>query len=244
MTTKSTELIEAEPFTTGKPDSILAGVWRQILKDLQIDNSMLYEKISMYADRLKQVPLKRRIQIRGNMRTDAFKENLTWYTFTKNLRALSADQITMVFDCQHIRRKSTHEFVVILNDDFATKKDSDDPDPNVPSPLSAFFAKVIHDLEVDYKMFELLLELYMRRTMMDQSAQSKNDLRAYVRKEFRSNKMSWNSLIKGLSFLCILDVKLKVTLHNSFGYNTEHKYHFMLGDIDSFKEERLNGNGI
>lgn len=244
MSTKSTELIEAEPFTTGKPDSILAGVWRQILRDQNVDNAMLFEKISMYTDRLTQVPVKRRAQIRGNMRTDAFKDNLTWYTFCKNLRALSIDKVTMTFDCKHIRRTSRHVLEVPLNDDFVTKKDSEDGPSNEPSPLSAFFAKVLYDLGVDYKMFEILLELYMRRTMMDHSPQSKNDLRAYVRKEFRSNKMSWNSLIKGFSFLCILNVELVVTLHHSFGFQTNHTYKFVLGDIDDFREERTSGNGL
>lgn len=238
MTTKSTELIHADPFTSGKPDSILAGLWRQILRDQKIDNAMLYEKISMYADGLTKVPFKRRAQIRGNMRTDAFKENLTWYTFTKNLRAIHVSSISIEFECRHVRRSSSHTLTVELNDDFAVKDKGTSVDEAEASPLSHFFAEVMFNLGIDYSMFEILLEIYMRRTTTEHSPQSKNDLRAYFRKEFRSTKMSWNSLIKGFSFMCILNVKMHVTLTQSFGFKSSHVYAFALADLDDFNEEK------
>ena len=77
----------------------------------------------------------------------------------------------------------------------------------------------------------------MRRTTMEHSPQSNNDLRAYVRKEFKSPKMSWNSLIKGFSFLCILNVKMHVTLTQSFGFKSIHTYQFALADLEDFREE-------
>lgn len=243
MTTKSTELIEAEPFTSGNPDSVLAGVWRQVVKDLQMDDAILLERISMYVDTLKGVPPKRRAQIRGNMRTDIFKENLTWYTFCKNLRILGANVIRIDFKCKHIARRSHHTLMSMLTDDFVNKKENEDD--GTPSPMSTFLAEVMFNLNVDYPMFEMLLELFMRRSNMEYSPQNRNDLRAYFRKEFKSPKMSWKSLIKGLSFLCILEVELAVILTYPSGSETTHNYKFKLGDIeDIIEDDRIDTGTI
>ena len=234
MSTKSTELCEAETFTSGNPDSVLAGVWRQILKDLKIDNAMLYEKISMYTETLTKVPPKRRTQIRGNMRTDVHKEALTWYTFTKNLRALNVSLLTIEFECKHIRQTSNHVLITQLNDDFAVKeKDSEDSEE--PSPLSAFFAEMRFKLGVDYAAFEALLDYYMVRSGMEYTTTSKNEQRAYFRKEFKASKMSWKSLIKGFVFLCVREVKISITLTYGYGMETQHKYSFVLGTLDEYE---------
>lgn len=236
-----TELYEAAPFTSGSPDSILAGVWRQILKDMRIDDAILLERISMYVETLKEVPQKRRTQIRGNMRTDVYKENLTWYSFTKNLRILGATSIKMEFRCKHISRYSRHSLLVELNDNFVNKKDEND---DGPSPMSAFLSEIMFNLQIDYTMFEMLLELFMRRSNMEYSPQTRNDLRAYFRKEFRSPKMSWKSLVKGLSFLCILEVDMHITLYYGTLHETKHRYKFKLGDIEDIIEDDRVDTGL
>ena len=235
MTTTKTELYEAAPFTSGNPDSILAGVWRQILKDLQLDDAILLERISMYTDTLKNIPAKRKAQIRGNLRTDVYKENLTWYSFTKNIRVLGATALLMEFHCKHISRHSKHSLRVELNDNFFDKKKPGE-DEDV-SPMSAFLSEIMFNLHIDYTMFEMLLELFMRRSNMEYSPQARNDLRAYFRKEFRSPKMSWKSLVKGLSFLCIMEVKMTITLYYGTLSETKHTYEFKLGDIEDIIED-------
>lgn len=233
MATIPTELAEAAPFTSGKAGRVLAGIWRTILKDKKIDNAMIYEKISIYCDSLTQTTLKRRAQIRGNMRTDALKEDLTLYTFTKNLRALSVQSLEIEFTLKHIRRSSKHILTIPLNDDYVNKsKDGEGEE----SPLGPFLAEVMFNLGIDYSLFETLLELYMRRTASSISPEAKNDLRAYFRKEFRSTKMSWASLIKGFVFLCVLDVDMKITLTQAYNFKSTHNFKFSLAFIEDFSE--------
>lgn len=195
----------------------------------------------MYADSLTTLTPKKRAQIRGNMRTDVLKANLTWYTFTKNLRVLNAKNIQFDFNCKHIRRHSNHTLIVDLNDDFVTKSKEDESD--VPSPLGPFFAQMMFDLGIDYPMFETLLEFFIYRTGGVNTPQGRNDTRAYIRKEFRSPKMSWISLIKGFTFLCVMEVTMNIRVTYSYGIVSNHRYRFALGDLDHkpSKEEIENG---
>lgn len=241
MVTMTTELKKAEPFISGKPESVLAGVWRTILKDQRIDNALVIERITAYCESLEQVSVKRRAQIRGNMRTDAFKDGLTLYTFSKLLRALSVDEVQFDFHCKHLRRTSAHRLTLPITDDFVDKKEREE---DVKSPLGPFLAKMMFDLGVDYSMFEALLEFYMRRTMKTCTPKTRNDLRAYFRKEFRSDKMSWNSLINGFNFLCVVMVNMTITLKYKYDFRTTHTYKFTLSELAFESDNKDIEDGI
>lgn len=195
----------------------------------------MVEKITHYTDSLVGLDQKRKSQIKGNIRADILKDSLTWYTFRKNVRTLGAVKMHFTFKCKHTKRDSVHELTEELDDDFV-KKDKEEKD----SPLSGFFAKVQYDLGVDYKTFELLLEHFMRRRIPieDQGPQNKNDLRAYFRKEFKSNRMSWNSLVKGFDFLCVLECEMVLLIsYKHEGITSTHTYKFALSEMEDHKRQ-------
>lgn len=228
---------------TGGADSILAGLWRKILLDLDVDDSTLLDKIDRYSKKATLEQPERAAQIRGNLRTDVNKDAMTWYTFTKCLQMLGVEYMEIKFTLHHLRMTSIHTLQVPL-DGVMLVADEEDKDPKEPSLLSVFFKGILHNLEVGVIMFESLLEQYMRREKVSINLQNKTHIRGYLKKDFSAPKMSWKSFIKGMIFLCVLKINLEASLRLRKNQLTIHHYEVILGDQEDYNEEIKNELGL
>lgn len=230
---------------SGGVDSILAGLWRKVLQDLEVDDAALLDRIDRYSKKVTTNFPDRAAQIRGNLRTDVYKEAMTWYTFTKCLRVLGVEYFEIDFTLKHLRSITTHRLKVKLDDTFfEDEKDSEEKDTKDPTVLSVFFNEILHQLNVGVHLFEALLEQYMRRAKVTANIRNRTHIRGYLKKDFSAPKMSWKSFVKGMIFLCVLAMDLKMTLHHRKNYQTTHDYRVVLSDTEDYIEELTNGEGI
>lgn len=231
------------PLQTGGVDSILAGLWRKVLNDLDIDDSTILDKIDRYSKKVTKDFPERSAQIRGNLRTDVNKDAMTWYTFTKCLRVIGVEYFEIEFKLHHLRMVSSHVLRVKLDDHFFLS-DEEEKDPKEPTALSVFFKDMLHQLSIGVTMFESLLEHYMRREKVAINLRNKTHIRGYLKKDFSAPKMSWKSFVKGMVFLCVLKMDMHLILHLRRNQITEHDYEVVLGDMEDYTEELKNELGI
>lgn len=230
---------------SGGVDSILAGLWRKVLADLEVDDAVLLDRIDRYSKKVTEGFPERAAQIRGNLRTDVYKDAMTWYTFTKCLRVLSVEYFEIDFTLKHLRSTTMHRLKVKLDDSFfIDEKENDEKDPKEPTVLSVFFNEILHQLNVGVNLFEALLEQYMRRAKVTVNVRNRTHIRGYLKKDFSAPKMSWKSFVKGMIFLCVLEMDMKLVLHHRKNYLTAHDYRVILSDVEDYIEELNNGEGI
>lgn len=237
-------VVARDPLITGGADSILAGLWRKIICDLDIDDSTLLDKIDKYSKSVSKDLPDRAAQIRGNLRTDVNKDAMTWYTFTKCLRILGVEYLEIKFTFHHTRMQSMHTLRASLDDSFFNENENEEKDNKEPSVLSIFFNGILHQLGVGVTMFESLLEQYMRREKIVINLQNKTHYRGYLKKDFSAPKMSWKSFVKGLIFLCVVKMDMEATLRFKRDQLRTHTYQVILGDIEDYFEEIKNERGF
>lgn len=241
MTTEITTL-DTTPLMSGGDDNILAGIWRKILNDLEVSDTVVYDRINTYAEKVMKDQPEKIQQVRGNLRMDVNKKGMTWFTFTKCLRVLKVESLEITFTFHHLRKTTTHILKVDLDDDFfSPTKEKDNKDPTV---LSTFFKEILMTLGVGVREFENLLEQYMRRERLVINLRSKTTIRGYLKKDFTSPKMSWRNFIKALVFLCVLKVDMNIRLNFPRGNSTLHTYEVLLNDLEDYHEELKNDLGI
>lgn len=234
-------LVPRTPIRSGNADSILAALWRKIVMDLDIDDSILEERIDRYARSVTETTPDMLAQVRGNLRTDVGKEGMTWYTFTKCLRVLGTEHLSITFHLHQLRQISTHRLETTLDDSFYSGKPRDEKEPNA---LCIFFKEVMYEQQIGTVKFEELLELFIRRTRLASQPDIKTKFRGYLRKDFYAPKMSWATLIKGFVFLCTTKLEMTVRLTGRSGRVTTHDYNPILSSREDYYEEIENGKGL
>lgn len=233
------------PIRKGGPDSILAGSWRQIIEDLGVDESFLIDRITRYAERITVNCPEKLSQVRGNLRVDVAKSEMTWYTYTKDLRVIGVKHLAIDFELQHIHRTSYHHFEKILEDQNLDKKSDDEDNKSIePNDLGVFFKQVLHTLNIGPVLFEDLLNLYLDRYKLRRDSSSRTSVRGYLKKDFYAPRVSWETFMKGMNFLCVRTMILHTTLTFDSGRITKHRYEVAVSDINLFLKELNNKEGL
>lgn len=235
MTNQSFPLIQS-----GTADAVLAGVWRRILYDLDIDASRLDDLVYQYSTKMTHVSQAKRIQHHGNVSSDLKEPQITWSTFLRGPRHLGAKSVQMDFIFQHLRGRSRHTLYWEYGKPNEPEEVLDADGNKPPTELSIFLIKTMHSLGVDIGTFNSLLTSYMRRTLKAQSTpNNRTYLRGNLKKVFYEPRLSWATLIKAIDFLTIPSFDLEITL--TFGGRrpkvTKHHVTINLGLITDMLKE-------
>lgn len=224
-------LVVEPDIRTGTADSILAGLWRQIKKELGVDDTKVENLIDLYSTTLNVDSHEHRTQIRGNLRSELTKDTMTWKTFMKGMKVLRATKVEMTFVLHHVTLISQHTLHLDL-----TEVDQEEDTPK-RSQLSDFFHNLLNDLGIDLGKFDRLLSSYMVRSQIPITTKNRTHQRGNLKKEFLGPKLSWRSLIKGFNFLCVVKFEIKLRLHLKNNPPTEHNRIVVLNDIEDFEED-------
>lgn len=198
---------------SGTADAVLAGIWRNILYDLDIDPARLDDLILAYTKRMVKLDPQKRAQDHGNWSSDLKEEQMTWSTFLRGPRCLGVKKMHMQFTLHHRHYQSVHTLVIEYPDPEEITPEDSAPSNKEPTELSVFFVRIMHDLGVTVGQFNQLLNTFMRR--QKQTAGNKTFLKGNYKKEFLNQRLSWASFIRGLEFLTIPSFDLKITLEFS-----------------------------
>lgn len=254
----------ASPFPqiqNGTADTVLAGVWFTILRDLDIDFSRLDDLVEQYSRKMTHLSQAKRTQHYGNVSSDLKDASMTWATFLRGPQHLGAKKMTIDFILRHLRAQSRHRLVVEYpppnQPEKPIKTGEGGKGAKTPTELSLLFMRMLHELGVTMPVFNSLLTSYMRRILrVETTPSNRTHVRNNFKKEFTHPRLSWASFIKGLDFLTITTVEMEITLEFSGrrGKTTHHRVILdinqisdMLADMDESEflnppEEQNNGN--
>ncbi len=218
---------------TGTADSILAGLWRQIKKELGVDDVKLESLIDLYSLTVNAESHEHRTQIRGNLRSELAKDTMTWKTFMKGIRVLRTTRVEFLFVLHHVTLISQHKLILDL-----AEEDKSDDEESAPkrNQLSDFFHNLLNDLGIDLGKFDRLLSSYMVRAQIPITTKNRTHLRGNLKKELLGPKLSWRSLVKGFNFLCVVKFELRVQMFLKNNPPSEHNRVVILNDIEDFQD--------
>lgn len=222
------------PIKTGEPHAILAGIWRKILQDLDIDPTRLDGLVEQYSRRMTHVSPQKRTSWYGNVSPDLIEPSITWMTFLRGPRVLGAKKMTLEFVLKHRFVRTRHTLIIEYGPPDQPEEILTDKGEKPPTELSLFFTRIMFDLGVSPSTFNNLLTCYMRRTLRVESTPSNRSfLRGNYRKEFINPRLSWISFIKGLDFLTIPEFDLYITIETGGrrGKTTHHHERIVLNEI-------------
>lgn len=226
---------EEPDIKTGTADSILAGLWRQIKKELEVDDTKVESLIDRYATLAHKNPIER-TQFRGNLKGELSKDAMTWKNFVRGMKVLRAKTVEITFVLHHVTLISQHTLTMDL------EESEDVVDTSKRNVLSDFFRNLLNDLGIDLGKFDSLLGSYMYRSKIPLTTKNRTHQRGNLKKEFLGPKLTWRSLVKGFNFLCVVKFEMRVKLTLQGIAPSEHRRMVVLNDIEDFEdsnEERI-----
>ena len=200
-------------------DAILAQLFRIILFDLRVNSERFnYYMLRYLSDSQNGIPqnIKERAWVRGNIRMELLKEKMSWKVFYKGLRFLGIKQFTLELLLEHPGHRITHHSLKDI--DLSVERD--------PGTLLAQLYRVILDeLGINSAAFTVLMTRYVANLPRLKTAAivSKPTVRNNLRKEVLQSSITWKVFCKGLWFLNVSKVTLKVNLETENLEQTSHQ---------------------
>lgn len=223
---------------SGTADAVLAGIWRKICYDLDIDDARLDDLILGYTKKMTYNDAQKRSQDYGNWSSDLRQGQMTWTTFLRGPRCLNVKRMSMEFKLHHLRYSSYHTLVKEYPPPGVMVEETETAD--TVTELSQFLMQIMHDLGVTISKISELLNVFVRR--QTRLSGTKPSLKGNVKKEFFNPRLSWANFIRALDFLTIPSFDLKITLE-FYGKRKKVTYHRMsivintVEDLLSFMDE-------
>jgi len=222
---------------TGEPDAVLAGIWRQIMRNYGMDFARLDDLVTDYSKMMTFMTPEKQSQYRGNVLSDLKSEKMTWGTFLRGIRCLKMQKMDFILHLHHLQYITEHTLVK----EFAPPEvDIDLPLPNgdkPPTELYYLYTSIRHDLGISVADTQQLLTKYMIRCQIPLTHKNKTSVRGNIKKDLFGERLSWASLIRGLNFLEIVKFDVEIVLYPKKGKSTRHRRTIILNDPHDLREE-------
>lgn len=105
--------------------------------------------------------------------------------------------------------------------------------------LARLYRTILHDLGITTDRYEALMTRYIQKAQLDPNRKDKAAARAGLSKELLKESMTWKTLIKGINFLGVLRIDIRIGLHHANGRVTQHGIDIVLDEVD----EETKGEG-
>lgn len=233
----STSAIDFRPIRAGEPHALLAGVWRRIMRDFDLDKPRLDDLLSEHVRKLTYMDSEKQLQYRGNVLSDLLAESLTWGTFLRGLRGIGVRSVEIELRLHHLKYATVHKLPIEFP--------GYDVDPEArlpgqkdlpPTELHYFFMAIMRDLGMSIDDINNYLTRYMIRARIPLTSRNKTSMRGNVKKDIFQQRLSWTSFVRGLNFLEI--TKFEIELHLQFkNHKSKHRHVIILNDPEDLIEE-------
>lgn len=211
-----------QPITSGGVGSVLALMFRRILKELGLDSKDRYDSLMMrFIQRATLLPdPEKKVAMRQGLATELLKESITWKTLMRGLEFLAIDRFRLAVILHHRDgTESTHSIDSPLLDE-----------KTAGTVLSGLLKNIFFDLGITGSQYNELMEQYIDRSRTTIHRLQRATIRASTSKELLKHNVTWKTFFKGLSFIDIPRFKLVMTLFHSRGKVTTHEVAVRLDD--------------
>lgn len=223
---------------TGEPDALLAGIWRQVMRDYEMDISRLDDLVSEFARKMTFMDTEKQLQYRGNVISDLTSEKMSWRTFLRGIRAIGVVEMDFCLVLHHLRFATEHSMLIQFPDpsvdvDFVPKGES-----KPPTELHVFYMAIMRDLGISNDTINKLITRYMGRMRVPITPRNKTSARGNIKKELWMERLSWKNFVRGLNFLEVtkFEIELRLTFKKS---NSTHRRVIVINDADDLMIELL-----
>lgn len=224
MNLKEAILPYGEQISTGAPDSILAGLYREILRDLGIDESRFILRIGKFVQRTTAPEdIKEISSLRGNVRSELMKPVMSWKVFTKGLTVINIrkfDVSVKVMVKNGDVRVAASDLTVLLDPNIipASKAETN----KINNALAKLLRGTFEKLHVTTSRFTELIRQYIIKANIPVNMKKISSARGNIKKELLNDSISWKVFVKGLVFLNVWRFAVTIRLYHVNGKVTEH----------------------
>jgi hypothetical protein len=225
-----------DPIPTRSVDSVLPVFYREILKDLTIDEGRFLVCVEKYVRRtIDPNDIKEISSIRGNLKKELLRSVMTWKVFIKGLQVINVRKFDLALHVEIMRKENEEgpkEVAVVYKVNL---------DPKLPklvgevtktdSLLAMLFKDIMFKMGVNAQHFMRLIADYIFKANIPANVKEISSTRGNLKKELFKSSITWKVFIKGLSFLHVKRFTLGIYLHHHNGKVTEHKRSVNLDDI-------------
>lgn len=223
---------------TGEPDALLAGIWRQVMRDYEMDESRLDDLVSEFARKMTFMDAEKQMQYRGNVISDLVSEKMSWRTFLRGLRAIGVMKMDFNLTLHHLHFATEHSMLIEF------PKPSVDVDLVVkgekkpPTELHVFYMAIMRDLGIGHEIINKLITRYMARMRVPITPSNKTSARGNIKKELWMERLSWKNFVRGLNFLEVTKFEVELVLYFKRSKST-HRRVIVINDASDLMIELL-----
>lgn len=211
-----------EDVQSGAPDSVLAGLFSQILKDLSVDNARFEDCVYEYARKISNTTdLKKISSTHGNI-VNRFRRNvMTWNVFVKGISTLGVRRMEIALT---VRTVDDVETVAAASLDFIPEIVAKDVKMKYSEDiLPSLVGQIQNNLGIDGPRLSDLLRIHINECYRDSPPNTHTNIKNGFRKDLTSRPMSWKFLIRALLVfqVAVFDIDVRLT-HRLKSMQTTH----------------------
>lgn len=226
MSTQQTALLPYESdISEGPPESILAGIYRSILRDLVVERRTFWNLINRYISKsMSGMSADSVSSTQTNNRNDFLRTAMTWKVFCKGFHILSAKKfeitVKVIIDYNGVQReaKATHT-VEMKQANIVTEK--------ILEQYNEDLGKLLELLRFDFQFsaeeFHAILKKHSIESQgADLSYEKAKAIQHSAKTMLLSKKVSWKTFIKCLYILNVKRLEVGILIFHRNGKQTTH----------------------
>lgn len=237
MNIKDTIVPFGENIPTRSVDSVLPALYRNIIKDLGIEEGRFLVNIDKYVRKtIEPENFKEVSSIRGNLRKELLRSVMTWKVFIRGLKVINIRQFVFTVKAEVTRKPwedgSTEAYVayrIVLDEKIKIEDSKVITDTD--SVLASAFREIMFIMGVTPQKFMMLIADYIVKANVPTNMREVSSTRGNLKKELFKKAITWKVFVKGLSFLHVRRFIITIGLHHWNGKITEHSFPVTIDDL-------------
>lgn len=226
MSSQPTALLDYElDISEGPPESILAGIFRSILRDLAVERRTFWNLINRYISKsMSGMSADSVSSTQTNNRNDFLRTAMTWKVFCKGFHILSAKKIDItvkvVIEQNGVQREAKAFHTIELKQaNIVTEK--------ILEQYNEDLGKILELLRFDFSFtaeeFHAILKQHsMNSQGGDLSYEKAKAIQHSAKTMLLSKKVSWKTFIKCLYILNVKRLEVGILIYHRNGKQTTH----------------------
>lgn len=203
------ELLAEKDKGMRRAKSVLSYLFRQALLWSKVNNQTWKRR----AERLLKQPHNAHLKNdMGNLNKDLVRDEFSWSNFKKAIDFLNPNSAVLKITFEwRSGRVSTYSVVIDPAEDEREPSDSDPSDENElfkgstrpAGSLTRLWRRICHGEEISIERWKALMNIYIDDAIstIDTTTQKRNEAITQTTRQLSSDKMTWNSLRKGINVL-------------------------------------------
>lgn len=215
------QLLKQEDYGRGRVKDALAGLFRTILSDLEV-TAMEWERgVNRYLDSItanSKGTGSSRSTLKGNITKECSKDEIAWKVFCKTFMILGIERTLFEIELKHFDNVTLHSY------------DGINRNKEAGVILAKIFKNIQNDLGIGPNKWIVHMDAFLKNPELglpDRGGE-RSAIKSRVEKELNTSTMTWKMFLRGMRFLGVHEMALKVTC---FRNNEETTHRIKISNV-------------